>query len=442
MKQKIKKIYEKISNNEFWKTLFSNALSAFVGDSGASVINLVIIIVLIRLIGNNGYGILVLAQSYMSIMDVLLNIQSWKSIIQYGQKAIIEKDEDSFYGYVKTGCILDISTAILGGIVAILLASVVGNIFGWSKELIICSEIFSVTIFSHFAGTPTAILRIFNKFNLVAVQKILSALIKLVSLGVIWLFKGSISVVNAVIIYSIGDIIGNLLLIIFAMHIFRKDYHIKKVFKAQIPKDYKQFISYTLWGTLSEIVDLPINYFDVFIISFLSIDMVSIYKVFKQIVSILSKVTSTISQAILPQFSFLTAQKQESRGFEVVIKIRNAILIVIGSLALVIGLSSPIWLNILYGSSYANYWYILLIYLLTQTILIAYSTIHPYFLSLGKSKQSALYVLIANIIYMILAISLIKVGGLLSFIICIFIQGLIVIGFKSYDIKKALAKKN
>ena len=264
----MKELFNKFKSNDFWKTLIYNSFSAFIGDSGAAVINLIIVVILIKLIGNDGYGILVLSQSYMSIMDVLLNIQSWKSVIQYGQQALVSKDKDSFYSYIKTGCVLDISTAILGGIVSISMSIVVGNLMGWSKELILCSQIFSLTIFSHFAGTPTAILRISNKFNLVAIQKILSAILKLFSLAVIWLLKSHISVVYAVIIYSITDIIGNLLLIYFAVHIFRKKYRIKDMIKSKKPDNYKEFVRYTLWGTASEIVDLPINYFDVFIISF------------------------------------------------------------------------------------------------------------------------------------------------------------------------------
>ncbi len=437
----ITKFREKVMNNNFWKTLLSNAFSAFIGDSGAAVINLVIIIILIHLIGNNGYGILVLAQSYMSIMDVLLNIQSWKSVIQYGQKALVEQNEKDFYGYIKIGSILDISTAIIGGIVSIFIASAVGMLLGWSSELVLCAQIFSVTIFSHFAGTPTAILRIFNKFSLVAVQKIISALLKLSVLIAVWLFKDQVSVVHAVMIYSLADIVGNLLLVYFAIHTFRKKYQLRKIVKASIPHDYKEFIHYTLWGTASEIVDLPIAYFDVFIVSFLSIELVAVYKVFQQITSILTKVTTPIYQAIMPQFSELSAKGLKERGYEVVLKIRNAILIIMGGVSLVIGLSSYLWLGIIYGDIYASYWYVLLIFLLTQTILLSYTTIHPYFLSLGKTKQSALYVLIANVIYMVIAIGTIQFGGLIALVICNFIQGAIVVLLKVHDIKKVLEMK-
>ena len=65
----ISRIYNKIKTNNFWKTLLSNTFSAFVGDSGAALINLIIVVILIKLIGDDGYGILVLSQSYMLIME-------------------------------------------------------------------------------------------------------------------------------------------------------------------------------------------------------------------------------------------------------------------------------------------------------------------------------------------------------------------------------------
>ena len=71
--------------------MFKNSFWAFLGDSLASVINLIVTILLIRLIGNEGYGVFVLAQSYMQVVDVLLNVQCWKSVIQYAQKALVKK---------------------------------------------------------------------------------------------------------------------------------------------------------------------------------------------------------------------------------------------------------------------------------------------------------------------------------------------------------------
>ena len=104
----LKKYISKIECNKFWANLFKNSFFAFIGDASASVIGLLVTIVLIKLIGSNNYGILVLAQSYMSIMDVMINIQSWKSVIQYGQKAIISNNISKLHEYIRLGIIVSL----------------------------------------------------------------------------------------------------------------------------------------------------------------------------------------------------------------------------------------------------------------------------------------------------------------------------------------------
>ena len=180
--KEFKKILHKIKNDNFWKNLFKNSFWAFFGDASASAITFIISIILIKIIGSDSYGILILAQSYMNIMDVVINIQSWRSTIQYGQKALVDGNIKELHSYVKLGCIMDISTAILCFIISVILPHFIGSLLHWSNEMILCSQIFAITIISHFAGTPTAILRLFNKYNLVALSKTLAAIFKITAI--------------------------------------------------------------------------------------------------------------------------------------------------------------------------------------------------------------------------------------------------------------------
>lgn len=439
---KIKQIIEKIKNDDFWDNLAKNSFWAFAGDSVAAAIGLIVTIILVRLIGNEQYGSLVLAQTYMTIMDIIINVQSWKGVIQYGQKSIVEKNKKALGKYIRLGSILDTSTAIICGIVSLLLAPVIGNFLNWSKETIICAQIFSLEIFSHLSGTSTAILRILNKFNLVAVQKFITAIVKLTTLAVLFKMSSSISLITATIAYVISDIFGNILLIIFAFYTYIKKYGTKYLLKNDEKVDTKNFVSFTLWGTALDIVDIPVNYFDVFIVSLLGTDKVAIFKVFKQCVSILSKVTSPIQQSILPQFSELTAKNEIKRGFHVVKKIRNAIIKIIGPFALIVGLTSPIWLNLIYGIDYVNYWYVLLVYLIVQTLALSYTTIHPYFLSLDLAKEATIYCIISNVIYCILAFILVKEIGMIGIVIAYFIQSMTIVGLKYVKINKIIKEED
>lgn len=437
--KEFKKILHKIKNDNFWKNLFKNSFWAFFGDASASAITFIISIILIKIIGSESYGILILAQSYMNIMDVIINIQSWRSTIQYGQKALVDGNEKELHSYVKLGCIMDISTAILCFIISILLPNLIGGFLHWSNEMILCSEIFAITIISHFAGTPTAILRLFNKYNLVALSKTLAAIFKITAIVAYYLITKNLNLVSSTIIFMLTDFIGNILLVIFAFYNYSKKYKISDIIKAKMPKDAKSFISYTLWGTLSEIVDLPVQTIDVFIVSVLGNATVAIYKIFKQIIGIISKVTGPIQQSILPQFSELSAKGNEKRGFEVVIKIHKTILKYTLPISILVGVTSYFWLGKLYDMTYANYWYILFIYLMIQTYALSYTTIHPFFITLGNMRINAIIEFTANIAYLIVSYILVRAMGLLGITIAFLIQILLNIFLKYFCIKKMIA---
>ena len=257
-------------------------------------------------------------------------------------------------------------------------------------------------------------------------------------IGTYYLITKNLNLVSSTIIFMLTDFIGNILLVIFAFYHYSKKYKIADIIKAKMPKDAKSFISYTLWGTLSEIVDLPVQTIDVFIVSVLGNVTVAIYKIFKQIIGIISKVTGPIQQSILPQFSELSAKGNEKRGFEVVIKIHKTILKYTLPISILVGATSYIWLGKLYDMTYANYWYILFIYLMIQTYALSYTTIHPFFITLGNMRINAIIEFTANIVYLIVSYILVRAMGLLGITIAFLIQILLNIFLKYFCIKKMI----
>lgn len=438
MKKKVKDILMKIKSNDFWRKLFKNSFYAIIGEGGSSVINLFIVFLLIKLLGNDEYAILVLAQSYMSILDLIINLQSWQSVIKFGEEMRVKNKIDKYLEFIKLGSILDISTAILCGLISLFVAPLIGSIFNWSNELILCCQIFTAEIYFHFSGTPIAVLRLENKFNLVAIQKIVSAIIKLAVLLFILCMTSKLSLITAVIIYVVTDIISHLILVIMFLTIIHKKWGIRRLLKSKIPENKGQFIKYTIWCTLGDAVDIPVLYLDVFVVSALKLELVTVFKVFKQIISVLSKLAAPIYQAIFPQFSTLVAKGEYKRGYDAVIKIRNAVYKYFIPLIIVVGLSSPIWLNIIFGEIFSQYWYILFIHLIIHTYALSYTTIHPYFTALGKVKEGFIICLIANVVYLILALTLTKHFGMIAIVMSYAVQILVVIHAKKHMIKKEI----
>lgn len=442
MKNNIKKITSKIKGSNFWSNLFKNSFIAVLGEGGSSFINFFVVILFIRLMGSEGYGVLVLAQTYMTIIDTVLNLQCWRGVIKFGEAAKVEGDLDELCGYIKLGTMIDVLTAVLGTVVCFLLANFIGSLLNWNSITILSAKIFSVVIVSHFSGTPTAVLRMENKFNLVSIQKIVSSLIKIISLVACIFLSSKIGILTGVIIYVITDIISNLILIVMASVVIHKKYGLRKVFSTKLPKKTKEFTKFTLWTSLSDIVDIPVNYFDVFIISKLGLDMVSIFKVFKQIISLISKLSVPIYQAIFPQFSKLTASNELEVAYNAVKKIQKFVIMVILPIFIIVGSTSFYWLKIIFDPTYANYWYVLLIYIIVHIIAISYTTIHPLFVSMGKVKEDFAYVLITNILYFIVSLLLVDKLGMLGIVTAYATQAFSIILLKKLNIEKEIKRKN
>lgn len=190
----------------------------------------------------------------------------------------------------------------------------------WTELQIILAAIFSIEIVFHIEGTSLGILRLFDKFNMTASQSIVSALLKFILLG-IYMLRGGKSLITVVILYVITDIFKHLYLFILAIIVLRKKIGLKNVLTASTKQLDRKFISYTIWNNISYTVDVPVKYFDVFIISQISVEMVAVYKVFKQMIQVLSMLIQPISVAILPQFSELLALGKGEEAYKKYIKL-------------------------------------------------------------------------------------------------------------------------
>lgn len=409
-------------------TLFRNFFSAFIGEYSSAFLNLLIVIITIKLTTNNGYGMFVLAQSYTLIIDGLLNFQSWKVTITYGQKAIVDKDISLLYKTVFVSLIIDIITAIISGITSLLLLNMIISFMGWSNEIRGIIIVFSVGIFFNINGVSIGILRILNKFNYVAFQKVIVSFLKLL---LIISFRPN-DIFTIALIWVILDSIGNVLLLITALLVLFKLYYPKKYSDLSINRsDFKELMNYSIWTNLYGSVDMPIKYLDSFIISmYLSIEMVSVFKVFKQFASIFVKLVSPISQVFMPKFAELIALDKKQETVNMMKKMRNIILIFFIPSTILLGLTSKLWLGIFFDEIYVNYYLIFTLYLIIQSTSLSYATIHSLMDTFRLVKQSFYIALISNIVYVIVIFPLVINWQLTGLCIGIAIQNYVNIGLK------------
>lgn len=439
LKKRIYKTIQDIKTHPFFSRLLKNMAVAFIGESGAAVLGLLTTIAAIKTIGNKSYGILMVAYSYVLIIDTLVNFQSWQGLISFGGKALEEKNYMRLQQVIKIGCIIDFATAVLGTLVSFMLASFVGQVLNWNEDVIIGIYYLSFFILFNFTGTSIGVIRLFDKFKYYSTSRILGGALKLI--GVIiacWFLDAGLK--GAFIAYLIGDSLGFLYLFIMFVSVIIKDKRIslKGIIECSVKDIWKEFFSFTFWTSMTTSVDIPVQQCDVLILSSISYEVVAVYKVYKQIGQALSKLTIPLNQAVLPQFSLMIARGEAKKCYIYLRQLKNKTLKILIPIALAMTAVSLVGFWYTLDLIYIQYWYVLLLYLLARSFALSYTSIHPLFIAMRQVRKNFIYTLIANMLYLVFAILLVRQIGILGSVIAMFIEYIVIIYLKKATIERLL----
>lgn len=404
--------------DDLFKKLIKNIITLISGNVGASMIGLVTLTLSINVLGTTVFGMFTLIQTYVVIFDGLLNFQSWEAIIKFGSLAKAENNPEMLKGYIKTGFLVDLISATIGTIFAILLVGIIGVKFNWTEDMIFFARLYSFTIFFNLSGTSIGVLRIYGKFKLFSMQKIICAVIKLSGVIIMFLLKGSL--VHYVIITMTTVIMGNFILIGMAYNIATKN-GIGRWWKSKIING-REFLKFAFWTNLNSTVALPFKEFDKIIVSLISYDAVAVYRLFKQISSMVGKIVSPVYQAIYPELAELIVKKQYKKGITVVKKIA---FIVMGSgiiLWCIVAPTSPYWLNWFFDDVIVEYWKLLALFLGFTVIGNSFVGLNPLFISMGFIRYNFILNVSGSVIYVLTGYFLTYHYGIIGVIIAGLIQ--------------------
>jgi len=407
-------VYRWFKEDSF-RLLFKNAGTLLSGNMIAWILGLVTFAITARILGPTQFGVLVLITTYVTIMDKLLNFQSWQALIKYGADALVRKSNDGFKSIVKFCTLLDVATAILGTVVAVVAVSWVGQWLAWESEMVLMAALYSFVILFNISGTPTGVLRLFNRFRLFAVQSVVAATIKLVGI-VILLFTGA-SLWSVLLLWMTTTIIGQLLL----FGLGWRELHIqgfKGTHKApirDISTQHPGIWGFALTTNLNSSVRMTSKELDTMIIGgIVGIEGAGLFKVAKQIAAIPAMVSDPLYQAIYPDLSKLWV-KGEIKTFRQLI-LRSSLVAGGGATIIWAGtiLFGSFFIQIIFGAEFIAAQPVLVWYMLAMVIAIYAFPLTPAMLSMGRPKTAFWVHLLSTIAYFPLLFIFIEWMGLVG----------------------------
>ncbi len=172
-----------------FRRIFKNAGFMLGGRAATGLFSLGTLTLCARTLGVEQFGILVLVQTYGQVIATLATFQSPQAVIRFGAISLQRDDTSGFQSLLKFVTLLDLAGGIAAVIVGYFIAPLVGPYVGWNAEVIGYAQLYSFLVFFTACATPTGVLRLLDRFDMLAVQTTMIPLLRLVGISIAVLTK-------------------------------------------------------------------------------------------------------------------------------------------------------------------------------------------------------------------------------------------------------------
>jgi O-antigen/teichoic acid export membrane protein len=194
-----------------FRRIFRNAGLLLTGRATNGILGLATLSLSARGLGLEQFGVFVLLQTYVNVIMALATFQSWQAVIRYGAICIENKNTAAFQALLKFTTLLDIAGVIVGAAVGYFGAPLIGPYLGWDAQTIAYAQPFSLLILFTLLATPTGLLRLYDRFDILAWQAVVTPLFRLIGVGLAVLFAAPFWVYLAA--WFIASVIGGAVLV-------------------------------------------------------------------------------------------------------------------------------------------------------------------------------------------------------------------------------------
>ncbi len=425
------------------KEFLENAGWLFVAKFIPSAANFLEVIILARVLGLEGFGLLTLVVAYVRIINSLLDFRVWESVVRYVGEFVERNESNHVLSMIKFSYIVDVLTGLIAFLVSISLANMANDMFIKSPDGFELILIFSFSLVVATAkSTSEALFRVFDKFKTIVFVKSSKSVFKLGSVLIaLYLGYGIKGVLFAYVAVSFFEI---LLIQILINRILRQR-GLDSWFSARVGllshrmKEITWFLLNTSFnatlGVANEgkIAVLILGYF-------FGGGAAGLYKVARSVIKVLSRLTDPLYEAIFPKLvSFSTLNLYDRLAEIIKFSVRSLLKFAIPVLIIILLFAEQL-IGLVFGDQYTIASNTMKV--LTIAVLFKGSTfwLTPLLLAIGRPGLRTIISMVKILMYVVLLLVLVPkysyLGAGITYLIVEFVHFLAVI-YLAYRLNRA-----
>ena len=307
------------------------------GQVFMAVANLGYLSLIAHSLGVESFGRLILVRTYIEVIVGLTTFQSWQALIRYGASFLQQKNTKALQHLIKLTTLLDVLGSLAGFLIAVIAAPYVGSLVGWDETAIGEVQYLSILILFTIGSTPTGLLRLYNRFDLLAFQQTIAPLVRLLGSFVAFLLQAPLWVY--LLAWLIAEALNGLSLLLFGW---------QEVIKKGLLKDMnwscpnliqcdRKILKFCLVSNLNSSLPLTLQVSPLIIGFFANPITVGLFRAAYELSTPLKDLALLLTQSVYPELAHLSS-KENWKKFRTILLRLGAILMGIGIMLFLISL--------------------------------------------------------------------------------------------------------
>jgi O-antigen/teichoic acid export membrane protein len=337
--------------------LLRNGASLFTSNTFVTVLQFVQVVILTRFLLPEGYGVFVLVTSFVMLVNQFFDVRVSETTIKFGAEYLVRGDELRAAAIIKLSYLVDLSTGVLAFVVVLVSGPWAAANILHDGSLAPLIALYALTLLISTAdNTNSAVLRLFDRFQWMAVYSVVMGVFELAAVAVAIALGGGVREILVALLVKDGlSAVTNWALAAAAL---RGRMGLRAVLVAPrraLAGRYRElsvFLFHTNFMAYFRMVNTRV---DVLLLGYFRPPAeVGLYKLARQIAALIGRLSDPFFSAILPDLSRLWAERRAADYRRLVGQSSLLMAAVLVPAGIVISLVPGIPINLVAGPNYGD----------------------------------------------------------------------------------------
>ncbi|MDE0156127.1 MAG: polysaccharide biosynthesis C-terminal domain-containing protein [Gammaproteobacteria bacterium] len=404
-----------MTDDGLYRRVFKNSAMLTAGKLYTALAGLVYLALATRALGAHNFGVLILIHAYAVAIRDFITLKTAQCVVRYGALCLENNAREDFQKLVKFTTLLDIVFCIIGTLVGILALSRVGPWFGVTEDLELVAAVYCCMILFNFKTTSLGLLRLFNRFDLVALMLMVVPTIRLAGACTAYFFYQHISAF--LLFWFLAGAVQCLATVWFGWREFSrqgfgKDMNLSMKY---LIRPHEGIISFIWASHVNRTLYTSTVHVATLIIGAMSGPAgAGLFKIAQESAAVLIKPAQLFTETVYPEMTKIAVTRQFSRLWNVIRHSALAGGAIAGFILLLVFLFGQSLLGLFFGAEYAGAYDILVLLMIGAAITMASFALEPALFSIGRPEISMhirVFTTILNITVLVLLLPEIGLAG-------------------------------